>query len=330
MINKKKLFFAFILIFLFSIILFISFYFSSTSSSNNSSQQSSPFSIFNKKKPLKTFFLNSPSLSSTLSAYQLSSLSIHEVASFIQDALAQQFSLVQQTATSFTLDISSLSNDSYLEGCNNGDYDEDEEEIELSEEESVPGIEINENDTSYRSHCAALAPTNVSPITELETAEVVFQNFASQHSFAPYFTLANFIQTSTGFTALYSYANDQNYALIYQDDYFPLTINFDQIMHPTTLSFAGQFLPVINTDQPLSLTAIDSIITKLNQKQISPVFQQDFIPKSEDYFSIAHINLIYYFKDSQYLPYYQMSGRIVDRNNSSTGQVFTFITPALQ
>ena len=244
MINKKKL-----LIFIFSLLtlfififIFIIFYSASSSKNNQTIKESSLFTFFKQKKPLtNSYFFNSSSLSSSLTAYQLSSVSIYKISNFIQEKLNHQFSLIQQTENSFSLDVSSLLMNNALEGCNNSDLDEDP--VDLPEEESVPEIETNENDTSYRSHCEVLKTNTPSPITEIEVAETAFQEFSVQYDFAPYFILSNFVATKTGFTAFYSYTNDQGYALIYDQNYFPLTINFDQTMKPITLLFNGQYLP---------------------------------------------------------------------------------------
>lgn len=332
MINKKKLLIFIVFIAIFFIIISIFYSITSNKEVTNLSKNQSVFSLFNQKKPLTTYFFSSASLSSPLVAYQLTSISIHETAKFIQNAIDRQFSLIQQTDNSFILDISSLANNSYLEGCNNGDYDYDEELIEPSNEEnSLPEIEVNnEDDLSYRSHCAALAPTSFYPIAELETAETVFQEFTSQYSFYPYFILSNFVQTNTGFSAFFSYADDQNYALIYDPNYYPLTLNFDQTMSPTTLLFDGQFSPIKNTGATISLITPALILEELNQKQITPVFTQNYTPSQTDYFNIAHLDLVYYYQNSQFLPYYQMSGKIVDSDNFPTNQVFTFTVPATQ
>lgn len=329
MINKKKRLIFIIFIVILFIIISIFYSITSNKEVTNLSKNQSIFSLFNQKKPLTTYFFSSASLSSPLIAYQLISVSIHEVAGFIQDVLGHQFSLIQQTATSFTLDISSLTNSSHLEGCNNGDYDYDEEFIEPLEENSLPEFEVNEDDLSYRSHCAALAPTDLYPITELETAKTLLQEFTNQYSFYPYFILSNFVQTNTGFSAFFSYANDQNYALIYDPNYYPLTLNFDQTMSPTTLLFDGQFSPIKNTGETISLITPTLILDQLNQKQITPVFTQNYTPSQADYFNIAHLDLVYYYQNSQFLPYYQMSGKIVDSDNFPTNQVFTFTVPAI-
>lgn len=329
MINKKKLLFAIVILCVISVILFFSFYFfSSPQQKNEVFSKSAIFSIFNQKQPLTTYFFSSSSLSSPLVAYQLSLISIREVSSSIQATLNHQFSLIQQTDNSFTLDVSSLQDNSALEGCNNSDYEEDEFFEEPSEDESVDEVGTSENDTSYRSHCESLRSATHSPVTKLETATLAFQEFENQYSFYPYFVLSDFIQTNSGFSALYSYATDQNYALVYTDSYYPLTINFDQTMKPTTLIFNGQYSPVKNNLETLSLLDLNLVLTQLNQKQIIPIFKQNFVPSEKDFFSIAYIDLIYYYQNNQYLPYYQISGKIVDSDNFPTGQAFTFTVPA--
>ncbi len=332
MINKKKLLSIIIVLFIIAIIFFFSFYFfSSQQETGELSNQPSILSVFKQKQPLATYFFSSSALSATtFAAYQLAPLSIYEVSSSIQEALNHQFSLIQQTNDSFTLDIFSLQDNSALEGCNNSDIEEDEFFVEPPEDRSVDEVGTIENDISYRSHCESLRSTVRYPIAELETAEVVFQEFKNQYSFYPYFIVSDFVQTSSGFTASYSYATDQNYALVYTDSYSPLTINFDQTMQPTTLVFNGQYLPVKNNLETLSLLDLNLVLTQLNQKQIIPTFKQNFLPSEKDFFSIAHIDLIYYYQNNQYLPYYQMSGKIVDSDNFSTDQVFTFTVPATQ
>lgn len=327
MINKKKL-----LIFTLSLLtlsIFIIFYFASSPKDNQFAKKSSFLTSFKQKKPLtNSYFFSSSAPSSPLVAYQFSSVSIHSISNFIQEKLSHQFSLIQQTENSFSLDISLLLMNNALEGCNNSDLDKDP--IDLPEEESVPEIETNENDTSYRSHCEALKVSTSPPITEFEIAETAFQEFDAQYNFSPYFILSNFIATKTGFTAFYSYANNQGYALIYDQNYFPLTINFDQTMKPTTLLFNGQYLPVENTVEIISLVSPDEILNQINQRQITPIFSQNYVPKPTDYFSISYLGLVYFYQNNQYLPYYQMSGKIVTSDNFPTGQVFTFTISATQ